>query len=51
MEQMKSLLGEFGLTPASRSRLPKKKPEERPRHNPPTRRYEGDPRDVLRMLS
>jgi P27 family predicted phage terminase small subunit len=51
MDQMKSLLGEFGLTPASRSRLPKRKPEERPRHNPPAPRYQGDPRDVLRVLS
>ena len=50
MDQMKSLLGEFGLTPASRSRLPHGKPEDKPERKPPNRRNDQDPRDYLRIL-
>ena len=48
MEQMKSLLGEFGLSPASRSRIPRKSQEETPRSRRVPQRTSGDPRDLLR---
>jgi P27 family predicted phage terminase small subunit len=51
MEQMKGLLGEFGLTPASRSRLPQGKAKERPVQRPTSRRDTGDPRDYLQAIS
>lgn len=50
MDQMKSLLGEFGLTPASRSRLPHGKAETKPVRGPRTIRDEIDPREALRKI-
>ena len=53
MEQMTKLLGEFGMTPASRSRLPQAQQERKPKRAPPSPRREGDvdPRDILRLVS
>ena len=48
MEQMKSLLGEFGLSPASRSRIPRKRQEETPRNKRVPQRSSQDPRELLR---
>ena len=48
MAQMMRLIGEFGMTPASRSRIPKEKtPDQPPRRTPPSVQPGEDPRDVL----
>ena len=50
MAQMQRLLGEFGMTPAARSRIPKEQPPERhPRPLLNTNQPEVDPREALRL--
>ena len=48
MDQMKSLLGDFGLSPASRSRIPRNSQSETPRSRRARQRTSGDPRENLR---
>ena len=53
MEQMRSLMSELGLTPASRVRLPRiKKEPQATRHESRSRKSQstGDPRSVLRAV-
>ena len=50
LSQMIRLLGELGMTPASRSRIPKEKPEDRrPRRITDAGETEKDPRYLLKM--
>ena len=52
MAQMRGFLSEFGMTPASRSRIPKEQAPERPRRTPGADQPSEapvDPRDVLKM--
>ena len=50
IDQMKSLLGEFGLTPASRSRIPHGRSEEPPARGSRSRRKQRDLRDMLKSI-